>query len=262
MFLEKITGLTQSQLFLCTPQISPQEIKTLNDYIQRFESGEPLEYILETAIFYGLDFFVNTDVLIPRNDTEVMVDQILREQGENYIIDVWTGSWAILWSILHLASFKIKWAYAIDISQKAILVAEKNLQRYSNKNIITIMHWNLLEPIFHIHKTSFQDANIIISANLPYIKNNDFQNMSPETIIYEPDIALYGWEETGFELYEQLIDQCLRLKKEKNIKKITLYIEIWFDQYNYSQEYLMKKSKHSIYYKDNSWIYRCIKIIF
>jgi len=80
--------------------------------------------------------------------------------------------------------------------------------------------------------------------------------MSIETINHEPDLALYWWKETWFELYEKLIEQC------QKIWNITLFIEIWFDQKEYSKSYLENKKLKNNYYKDNSWIDRCIKIIF
>ena len=84
--------------------------------------------------------------------------------------------------------------------------------------------------------------------------------MSDETIKYEPDLALYGWEETGFELYERLIAQCLELRKKWH--NITLFIEIGFDQYNYSKKYLENLWLSFEYFKDNGGVWRCIKIEF
>jgi methylase of polypeptide subunit release factors len=117
-----------------------------------------------------------------------------------------------------------------------------------------------------------EDESIIITANLPYIKNWDFKNMSFKTLKYEPKMALFWWKNTGFELYEKLINEIIKLKiyksrnlinhKQSDFKVIILFIEIWFDQYEYSKKYLENLWLKYEYFKDNTWIYRCIKINF
>jgi hypothetical protein len=84
--------------------------------------------------------------------------------------------------------------------------------------------------------------------------------MDKETVEYEPDSALYWGPVTWFELYEELIQQCIELKKIWNISTIDLFIEIWFDQKKYSQDYLNILWLKSVYHKDNWWIERCIHI--
>jgi hypothetical protein len=85
-------------------------------------------------------------------------------------------------------------------------------------------------------------------------------NMDYSVINYEPKIALYGWKNTWFEMYEKLINQCFELKKVYNIEKIVLFIEIWFDQYEYSKNNLTNLWLEFEYFRDNSWIFRSIKI--
>jgi hypothetical protein len=79
-------------------------------------------------------------------------------------------------------------------------------------------------------------------------------------INYEPDIALYGWAETGFEMYKRLIYECFALKREYNLFEIVLFIEIWFDQWDYAKKYLDTKWLNYECFNDNTWIFRCIKI--
>jgi methylase of polypeptide subunit release factors len=104
--------------------------------------------------------------------------------------------------------------------------------------------------------------NVIITANLPYIKNRDFINMDQEVIFFEPSVALYWWEETWFELYEKLTQQLLELKEKLSIEKIVAFYEIWFDQYEVSKEFLEKKGLKFDYFKDFNNIYRTIKVEF
>ena len=99
----------------------------------------------------------------------------------------------------------------------------------------------------------------MITANLPYIKDGDIENMDAEVLVDDPHIALFGWPETGFELYEILLSECQKLKDIFD-GDITLFIEIWFDQYEYSKEYLAQKWYEFEYYKDLWGIWRIVKI--
>jgi methylase of polypeptide subunit release factors len=170
-------------------------------------------------------------------------------------------------------------------------ISKINVGKYDLQNKIIQLKWNLLEPIFslieeqnrqkkHIYKSRNLNENailgldweIIITANLPYIKKGDYKNMSPETLKYEPQMALFWGKDTGFELYEKLINEIIKcniyksrnLFNDKHLKfeiKV-LFIEIWFDQYEYSKKYLENLGLKHEYFKDNTWIYRCIKIYF
>ncbi len=249
--LKKQTGLNKNQLFFCEDiNINQKDIEIIK---QKLEDNIPYEYIINKAEFYSLDFYVDSRVLIPRNDTEIMVTEAIKEINENNkidYIDIWTGSSCIAISILKNTEIeKIENAFAYDISKEAIEVSNINIKKHNIKNLETIKS-NLLE------KYKDNGNKIVITANLPYIKNQDFENMSIQTIYNEPDLALYWWENTWFELYEKLIDQCIE------IWNIVLFIEIWFDQKDYSKKYLESKKLKFRYYKDNSWIERCIKINF
>lgn len=257
--LQKQTGLSQSQLFLCSELINID--KTWFDKIIEFwEKKYPFEYIINTAEFFWLEFYVDERVLIPRNDTEIMVEQTIATINNlntnlNYI-DIWTGSSCIPISVLKNTNHIHK-TFVIDISPDALEVSKININNH-NLDIKILQHeWSLLEPLMHKFNA---DTQLVITANLPYIKDNDFNNMDKQTVQYEPDLALYWWTETGFELYEELINQAIKIKSEKNISKIILFIEIWFDQEKYSQNYLdslwLKYQQH----KDNNEIIRCIEI--
>jgi len=130
---------------------------------------------------------------------------------------------------------KFKKVFALDISPDALAVAKQNKEKY-DAQIIELYESDLLSAVFH--NPILQGASLFISANLPYIKNEDFENMEDSVIQYEPEIALYGGEKTGFELYEKLIKQIFQLKEIYKMKDIHLFIEIGFDQRKYSQQYL------------------------
>lgn len=258
----KITKLSKSELFLAD-FIDDKFKDEIIENFEKLKEGEPIEYILWNAEFYSLDFFVDKRVLIPRNDTEIMVDKAI-ETIVNYddlsYIDVWTGSSCIAISILKNTQ-KIKHCYVTDISNNALEVAKKNIIKHNLDKKIKIIKSDLLIKFLWNNDYPLSN-NLILTANLPYVKVWDYGNMSEETIKYEPYLALYGWKNTWFELYENLIKECFLLKKLNNLKNIYLFIEIWFDQYEYSKQYLEIQELKFNYYKDNNSINRCIKIKF
>lgn len=258
----KNTKLSKSQLFLSDEINDIFKDEIISDF-NKLKNWVPLEYILENAEFYSLDFFVDNRVLVPRNDTEIMVDKAIEkivELDNSTLIDIWTGSGCIAISILK-NTLKIKYCYITDISNSVLEVAKKNIQKHNLDKKIQTIKSNLLIKFLWNNDYPLSN-NVIITANLPYIKIWDYGNMSNETIKHEPNLALYGGENTGFELYENLIKECILLKKLNNLKNIYLFIEIWFDQYEYSKKYLENKWLIFKYYKDNNNINRCIKIKF
>jgi release factor glutamine methyltransferase len=259
--LQKQTGLSKSQLFLCT-SLPRTDDKWLENIIHLWEKKYPFEYIINKAEFFWLELFVDERVLIPRNDTEVMVEQTIHSINDslwnNIYIDIWTGSSCIPIAVLKNCNKQnIRQTYVIDISSDALDVSKKNINTHELNTEIIQLEWSLLEPFNNIY---IKNYSLIISANLPYIIDNDHDNMDKQTLIYEPDLALYGWKETWFELYETLIKQIKELKISNNIETITLFIEIGFDQEIYSQKYLHSLELEFHWHKDNSWIVRCIEV--
>lgn len=256
----KITNLSKTQLFL-SEEIWEVYINDIKKCFERLKNWEPIEYIINNAEFYSLNFYVDSRVLIPRNDTEIMVNKAIESiiEFENpTLIDIWTWSSCIAISIIKNTNL-IKYCYVLDISKEALEVSLINIVKYNLEKKIIQIKSNLLQKLLWDveYKTS---NNIIITANLPYIKNNDFENINNDTLKYEPNLALFWWEKTWFEIYENLIFQCNILKKQN--KKIILFIEIGFDQFEYSKKYLENIWLKLDYYKDNCWVYRCIKIKF
>ena len=259
--LQKITGFTKNQLFFCDKieTVSDLEIKNI---IELHKSWTPFEYIIQKAEFYGLDFYVDNRVLIPRNDTEIMVDIVLNSLKYNkkpgpVLMDIWTGSSCIPLSILENIDSKNIITHVVDISTDALEVSKINIHHH--KKEVQQHNWSLYSPLEDI---DFSKNDVYITANLPYIKDNDHDNMSVETIVHEPSLALYWWKNTGFELYEQLISQIIQQIKKGFLKSVQLYIEIWFDQKEYSENYLKNLNLDFQIHKDNSWIHRCIQIGF
>lgn len=228
------------------------------------KNGVPEEYTLQSANFYGRDFFIDKRVLIPRNDTECLVQQAIQyinthiNPTEYTYIDIGTGSGCIPVSIVEeIYPLVFSQVFAGDISAWALEVAEKNINIHSREKIKTLES-DLLTGFADTELFSWK--NIFITANLPYIKNGDHANMDSSVVAHEPALALYGGEKTGFELYEKLIKQCFSLKKIFSLSRIILIIEIGFDQKQVSRDFLQELWLRFEYFTDNANIERGIII--
>jgi len=158
-------------------------------------AGEPLSYVLGSKEFYGLKFYVDKNVLIPRPETEDLVERVIKyaKDKEVNIADVGTGSGCIAVSLaknLPLASI-----FATDIDERALRVAKRNAKLHHMESRINFSLGNLLSSI---------EANLdIIVANLPYIKTEKLAALEPEIKDWEPRRALDGGAD-GMSLYNQL----------------------------------------------------------
>lgn len=150
----------------------------------------------------------------------------MREKKFEKVLDIGSGSGIIGTSLADLADN----IFFVDISEKALEVARKNFETHFPEKTATFLHSDLLEKCDHTR----ENTEILIVSNLPYIKDNDWKNMSEDTI-YEPKIALFGGEKTGFELYEKLFLEI----SEKKIAGMVL-IEFGFDQRNIAENFLKK----------------------
>ena len=251
----KETSLSSSQFFL-VKEIEEKYIQNVKSKFEAFDNWESIEYIINNTDFYWLNFYVDNRVLIPRDDTEILVTwaiNIIKSHNISNFIDIWTGSWIIPISIANNTN-SLTNIVAVDLEKNALDVAQINIDTHSLTSKIKLIQSDLLENVPDIN------WDLVITANLPYIKDGDHEHMDTKTIKNEPDSALYWWEETWFELYEILIDQTQELKEINNIKNIFLFIEIWFDQYKYSKNYLEDLWLKHEYFKDNWWVFRCVRV--
>lgn len=257
-----VLSLSKKELFMLQ-NISSKYIYEVQQMIFKLASGASEEYLLETANFFGRDFYVDERVLIPRNDTETLVQTMLKKLHENIdikdmsYVDVGTGSACIPISIIEeMHPLKFERVYALEISQDAMDVASENIEKFSPGKI-ELRESNLLSAIFH---EDFSKKSLCISANLPYVRDGDYDNMDESVVRNEPNRALYGWSETWFELYRELIKQCFQMKEVHKMKEIHLFIEIWFDQKIVSQDFLTEMWLSFEYFTDSSKIERVIYI--
>ena len=170
--------------------------------IEKLTKGVPLQHITHTQEFMKMDFFVNENVLIPRPDTEILVEEVIKiakKIEKPRILDLCTGSGAIAISIAK--NIPTAEVYAIDISEKALEVAKKNANRLDTN--VKFVKSNLFS---NIGKVKFD----IIVSNPPYIKKEDIKLLSEE-VKNEPIIALDGGYD-GLDFYRKISSQAIDLK--------------------------------------------------
>lgn len=198
---------------------------------KRRAQGVPVAYLTGHKEFFGLDFEVNKNVLIPRPDTEALVEAVLAQlstlQLYNFttcLIDVGTGSGNIPIAIAHNIrksglSGNLDSIIAIDISAKALSVAKRNAKKHGVK--IKFAQGDLLEPFIKSYNPKPISCNLIITANLPYLSEKQYKD-SP-TIQFEPKTALIA-KNSGLALYEKLLTQIKQVTGYR--LKVTGFFEI------------------------------------
>jgi release factor glutamine methyltransferase len=184
--------------------VSNENCTRFYEKIRGHDRGVPIAYLIKYKEFFGLPFFVDERVLIPRPETEFLVEKIIDlmsiDPELKRIVDIGTGSGNIAVSLAkHLKNAEI---FATDISDKALEVAKINAQK--NAVQLSFIKSNLLEELKNM------EFDIIV-ANLPYIGTDTNSFVSEETKAHEPHVALYGGSD-GLEIYEKLFRQVKAFK--------------------------------------------------
>ena len=198
-----VLGSGKNKAWLMThleEELSAAEAARYSRLIERRSQGEPIQYITGETEFYGLPFRVTLDVLIPRPETEHLVEKVieLAAQFKNpHIVDVGTGSGAIAVALAHeLARAQLQaQVTAIDLSSQALKIAEENARR--NGVYLRFLQGDLLAPV------AGERFEIIVS-NPPYVPSEDRASLSIEVRDHEPALALFAGED-GLEVYRRLI---------------------------------------------------------
>lgn len=220
-------------------------IENLKLKISRRIKGEPIAYITGHKEFYGLDFIVNKYTLVPRPETELLVDSIINNQKtisnkNTCVVDVGTGSGCIITSIakaLKRGKWKVERAdeikyFAIDVSAEALKVAKKNAKLNGVEKKIKFLQGNLLLPFFVELKNlkakklmKMMPEKLIIVANLPYLSKEIYQSAPIDVKKFEPKTALYS-SENGLAHYRKLFEQINDLLITGYQLPINIFLEI------------------------------------
>ncbi|WDT66782.1 peptide chain release factor N(5)-glutamine methyltransferase [Companilactobacillus crustorum] len=247
--MEELSGFNYTQLQLHRNEEVPSDImRKFRDGLVRLGMDEPVQYILGYAYFMNRNFSVNEHVLIPRQDTEEMVQKIIDDHGSSQknICDIGTGSGII--AITLGLEFPDDEILATDILKEALQVAKLNSENYQTNNIF-FEQSDLFKDI------SVQKFDVIVS-NPPYIAESEKKDMDASVIKYEPDLALYG-QDNGLEFYENIVKQVDNYLNDDGI----LYMEFGFRQKNAIKQIFYDNLPDYVveFHKDMSGNYRYLK---
>jgi len=209
--------------------LNTKQLESFNSFIERRKNGEPIAYLIKKKEFWKDEFYVNKDVLIPRPDTELIIEQVLKiysKQSQLQVLDIGTGSGCILLSILkERPNF---YGTGIDISKKSINVSNFNANKLNLTNRTRFIHSSV--DNFEIGKYD------IVVSNPPYIELLNLKYLEKDVINFEPKLALSGGFD-GFSKIRKVISKAKNLVK-RNGKFI---LEIGFNQKNKVKEILKKE---------------------
>ena len=213
--LEYAAHCTKNEYFLRPEkEVLPQEKQLYRTLIRKRSAHIPLQYLTGSQEFMGLSFFVDENVLIPRQDTEILVEEALRALGSGMrVLDVCTGSGCILLSLLKLCAGLE--GTGTDLSEKALQVAGENARRLGVE--ASFVQGDLFEPV-----SGKYDC---IVSNPPYIASREVDVLMEEVRDHEPRMALDGGED-GLYFYRKIAAQSPKYLKDRG----RIFLEIGFDQ--------------------------------
>jgi len=230
--------LNVDELWLITHQKTEIEsVEVLFDWVKRRKNNEPFEYITKSVSFYSQNFYIAKGALIPRPETELLIDEVLKyEKDKNKkitFVEVGVGSGII--SIVLAQHFVNATFIGVDISLDALAIAKENIKRFSLENRIELRLGSLLDCVD-------EEIDYLVS-NPPYIQ----EGIELESnLVYEPQNALFGGE-VGDEIIKKLLDKVLK-------RKINFFsCEMGYDQKDKITKYLKDRDYKSLdFYKDLS----------
>lgn len=216
IILAEIIGRNRAYI-LAHPEFRPNIFQRVKIWtaLKKLLSGCPVAAILGHKEFYGLDFLINTHTLIPRPDTEIMVEEAVNYLDKSELngdgpalIDIGTGSGCIPISIIKALNRKAINAFAVDISRSALRMAKKNVKRH--KVNITLFRSDLFSKFGTMLSGC---ASFVITANLPYLTGEQYR--TEPSIRFEPETALVSDETNGLNIYAKLFGQIDEMLKNK-----------------------------------------------
>jgi len=219
LLLEHVCGTSVQTLLLEGDRpVSESDADLYRELIKRRCSREPLAYILGKWDFMGLEFGVSSHVLIPEQDTENLVEEVMRELCDgDRILDLCTGSGCILLSLLHYSNATT--GVGTDLSEEAIAAARENAERLGLSDRSEWRTGDLFEAVRP------EERFDIIVSNPPYIESGIIAELEPEVRIHEPRMALDGGDD-GLDFYRRIIPEAA----DHLVTGGMLFLEIGYDQ--------------------------------
>lgn len=238
IMLAYILKCKRLQLYLSFDRpLNENEKNLYREFLQRRVNHEPVQYITGIVGFYGLEFQVNKSVLIPRPETEILVETIIENTNENEetnILDIGTGSGNIAITLAkHLPNSKIT---AIDKSKDALKIAVKNSELNNVKERINFIENDILN-----NQNIFDNVFDLVVSNPPYISKKEYNNLEPELNKHEPSIALTDFSD-GVIFYKNISKQAKNLLNTKG----KLFFEIGAGQSKKIKEIMEQNNFYNI----------------
>ena len=237
LLLAYVLGVDKEYLISNSDLEVEEDLKNLFDkYIARIKEGEPIAYITGEKEFFGVNFFVDNRVLIPRPETEMLVELIINfidncsdEERKFKVLDIGTGSSNIPVALLKYFEEKsvdrIDRVDALEFDENALEVARINIEQYGLEDKINLFQSDLLEVV-----NEREDYDVIV-ANLPYIGEVKNRFVSDATEKFEPRVALFGGD-TGLELYERTFQE---------IRSKGIIFDIMIGEFGFAQSEAMEE---------------------
>ena len=223
ILIQFVTRLSREDVIFNAPQInlSDNQIKKYFDLIHKRARKIPLTHLTNNREFFANNFYVDENVLDPRPDSEALIEMVINEFEKISFLNICEmgcGSGCLIISLLK--HFKNWHGLAIDISNKALIVAQNNAINNQVSTRINFLESNLFK--------NFRDDQIfdIIISNPPYIPTNDIENLQDEVRLYEPRIALDGGLD-GLDFYRKIAEQSQKFLKNNG----NIFLEIGYNQY-------------------------------
>ena len=220
LLLEAVCGTDRNDLLVHGEQpVAPQEEEKYLNWIRQRAEHIPLQQLTGEQDFMGLTFSVNEHVLIPRQDTEILVEEVLKELHDGMrVLDMCTGSGCILLSLMHYSNDCE--GLGVDLSAEALEVAERNVLKVltpEKAEHVQFLQSDLFEKL--------EDKFEIIVSNPPYIASAEVEKLMPEVRDHEPRMALDGTED-GLYFYRRIIEEA----GKHLVSSGMLFFEIGYDQ--------------------------------
>lgn len=215
LLLGAVLNKSKADLYLNKDRIlTSYETEKFNQFIKQRISHKPVQYIIGTVEFFGLEFKVDQRVLIPRPETETLVEAVieqLKNKENPKIIDLGTGSGVIA---INLAkNLKEAFVYATDVSEDALEVAKENALRNNAENQIELLWGDLFEPLRNKNLEGQIDC---VVSNPPYVGKDEFETLPKEIKDYEPVVALQS-EGEGIFFHKKIIENSVNFLKKDGL---------------------------------------------
>ncbi len=205
VLLREVLQMDQARFYTYPDlELSQEQERRFEHLIERRSKHEPVAYLLGHKEFYGRDFLVDPRVLIPRPETELLVEAALQDLRSRLaskqvpiVADIGTGSGAIPIT-LALEEPLLPYFYAVDISPEALEIANQNCRLHNVQERVRLLRGDLLQPL--------SEPVDLLVANLPYVGTSETAEMTPDVLDYEPHLALFSGEQ-GLDLLKQLLEE-------------------------------------------------------